>query len=73
MDRQFYLDHGWRFRRVTSGNREVIEGTGLCPRCSGPLRIELSSEHPVAEVACTAAGVRLTIALPMIPADLVDP
>ena len=72
MDRQFYLDHYWRFRRVTSVDREVIEGKGLCPKCSGPLRVELSSEQPIAEVACTADGVRLTIALP-IPADLVDP
>ena len=56
---------------IRPGDREVIEGTGLCPRCSGPLRIELSSEQPIAEVACTADGVRLTIALP-IPADLVD-
>lgn len=72
MDRQFYLDHGWRFRRVVIGGKEIIEGAGFCPRCSGPLRIELMEEQPKSDTACTADGVRLTFELP-IPPDLVDP
>ena len=72
MDRQFYLDHGWRFRRVVGQGKTTFEGPGLCPRCSGPMRIELSDDRPEAVIACRDDGVRLTFELP-VPPDLVEP
>ena len=70
MDRQFYPEHGWHFRRVVVDGEDVIEGSGWCPVCSSEISVTLTAKQPSVEARCPAAGhVRLTIDLP-VPPDL---